>query len=1372
MAQTLTEPELIGRDGTSQAARRSEALDPGYVSVDERSIEDLLDAAREHGKKLKYYDDDNRWAGGYWSAFVGDPDLAEVVAFLKDPEKFPEGGPYRRPHFVLFLAFLELFRHAQGKLNQLTRRHLDFYYRQVLRMLPKPAVPDRVSLLFDLAPGVDQVLVPGGSLLSAGPDSLGNERLYATDRDLVVNRARVEKLSSVHVGLRFTGIAEVRERYAEKDWVLKMLEIALGHPLPGDPLPLYPDLGHVQLTLLRDFRKLLLFSRQELCLELFELRELMTLKRQSVLMEATWEGWRRIHYLLEQAGKEKRPLVPGWVLETDDLTDFAGNLDKAVDPDFSKLDQIDDFSQLGIDDIDQYYDEVLCIADFFFVSAEEFLFFMDIADPVKPETPEDRPTPEEWRQVDRILEKAHREKVYTGRRQRIEEFNKPKGTEAGFLAMVAHVLGEEVTTLSGVANRLEPYLTDMSSAFLEGVAAAVEATVPADTADLDWERVYSVLEIAWRNREQLPEPVAEKVERLNLHPAADASAIRVELGLEGELPRWRTFGRVPLAPSPEPPPSLETPAPALGWAVSSPLLALAEGTRTIRLTLGFPPESADGKQLQAFLAEHNPLRFEVSTENGPVEPETVVETVPEGETYKTYEEWIGLSGTDRPNLQGVQFTLTLGEPVAAICALPADPARPASSWPVLRLMLRQLPDEDPEDAPIDFYSQLRQVHLAAVHVAVEVSGLSTVQLQNDETALDPSKPFEPFGTSPAVGSRFLLGHPELAAKRIDRLAFNIEWMGLPKYLADHYKNYGFTGDPGFNARISWIERRVEIAAQAKVALFSTVTVNDEMVTAAKQTLTGPAVGAGPRISADRFGEDLLSWDRYLRWELNAPDFQHQAYPGVASGKAIEMAADIANLKGNATVNADDYQVNPPYTPKIKGLKIDYASSLEIVLDGTRDADADGRIFHVHPFGTSGVEPERSPQGIPLLPRYDDQGELYLGLRDVRAPQTVAVLFQLAEGSADPDLEPAKVRWSYLDGDGWQSLDDGKVLSDATRGLINSGIVEFDLPAAAPSTLLPGGLYWIRAAVARRTAAVCDTIAIHAQAATATFVDRDNAADHFRQPLPAATLSQLVKPMAEIAGVRQPYTSRGGRMAEAEETFATRVSERLRHKQRALTMWDYERLVLERFPEIYKAKCLPASLNDPGRVVVVVIPDIRHRFPFDPFEPKAPADLLASIAEYLAALAPAVASIEVRNPHYVAVKVRFSVRFQAAGNEGYYKLRLNDELNRFLSPWAYEEGADIAIGDKIYANSLVNFLDRRPYVDYVADLKLFSSDDGENFRPVTAAGEGGYAVTSARADGVLVAARTHEIDLIPEAGYEEELARGINFMKIELDFIVA
>jgi hypothetical protein len=342
--------------------------------------------------------------------------------------------------------------------------------------------------------------------------------------------------------------------------------------------------------------------------------------------------------------------------------------------------------------------------------------------------------------------------------------------------------------------------------------------------------------------------------------------------------------------------------------------------------------------------------------------------------------------------------------------------------------------------------------------------------------------------------------------------------------------------------------------------------------------------------------------------------------------------------------------------------------------------------------------------------------------------------------------------------------------------MNTGIIEFSLPPAQPNTLLSPELYWLRAAITHHSQSVCDTVALHTQAVSATFVDQNNALDHLGRALPAATITQLVAPVPEVSAVHQPYTSYGGKVAEQDSHLYTRVSERLRHKQRALTLWDYEHLLLEQFPQLYKVKCLPADLqahpDEPGRVEIIVIPDIKNKLPFNPFEPKAPADLLADIATYLADKTPSFATVTVRNAYYVPVKVRFAVRFQPGANAGFYTQLLNDELIRFLSPWAYEGSADIVIGGKIYANTLINFIEKRPYVDYVAEMKLFTSEDRRTFRMAVASPDAGYYVTTARPDGVLVTVRQHEIDMITEAGYEAATFHGINYMKIELDFVVA
>ena len=118
------------RDGTSQPGRVSAALEPGYVSVDERSAEDIVRFVREYANTLIYFGSNNE-PNGDFSAFVGSLSPRDIAAFLQDPTSFdPDRNPaLYRPHFTLFLAFLRLLADARAELNGLTRRHLDFYYR-------------------------------------------------------------------------------------------------------------------------------------------------------------------------------------------------------------------------------------------------------------------------------------------------------------------------------------------------------------------------------------------------------------------------------------------------------------------------------------------------------------------------------------------------------------------------------------------------------------------------------------------------------------------------------------------------------------------------------------------------------------------------------------------------------------------------------------------------------------------------------------------------------------------------------------------------------------------------------------------------------------------------------------------------------------------------------------------------------------------------------------------------------------------------------------------------------------------------------------------------------------------------------------------
>ncbi|MCG6901985.1 MAG: hypothetical protein LJE68_04815, partial [Rhodobacter sp.] len=135
------------------------------------------------------------------------------------------------PHYGLWLAFLSMFDKARAELNDFTGRHLDFYYEEILRLSRRGPVADHVHLLVELAKGRDAHLLPGGTLVRAGKDDFGREVSYATDEDLVVNRASVAELRAVRVDETLTG--GIARTYVRASPVAASAD-GLGEKLPED----------------------------------------------------------------------------------------------------------------------------------------------------------------------------------------------------------------------------------------------------------------------------------------------------------------------------------------------------------------------------------------------------------------------------------------------------------------------------------------------------------------------------------------------------------------------------------------------------------------------------------------------------------------------------------------------------------------------------------------------------------------------------------------------------------------------------------------------------------------------------------------------------------------------------------------------------------------------------------------------------------------------------------------------------------------------------------------------------------------------------------------------------------------------------------
>ena len=476
------------------------------------------------------------------------------------------------------------------------------------------------------------------------------------------------------------------------------------------------------------------------------------------------------------------------------------------------------------------------------------------------------------------------------------------------------------------------------------------------------------------------------------------------------------------------------------------------------------------------------------------------------------------------------------------------------------------------------------------------------------------------------------------------------------------------------------------------------------------------------------------------------DLLHTDFPGDAARAATPPSVPLP-----AGTPFTPRILNAPYTPKVQELTLDYAAeSDDSRIDDPAQAaftDTAVQFFQIDALGLAREQawlnagrPWAPQGGIGLLPAHAAAAELLVGLQGVRAGDPVSLLFQVAEATADPLAAAQKLQWSVLADNAWRTLAPGELRVDDTRSLRASGLLGFVLPreTTTSNTRLPAGVVWLRAATPAAPRAACDLIGVHANAIEVVFADQGNDPQRLALALPAGSIKKLKVPLASVKSVAQPYASFGGALREDDAALSRRAAERLRHRNRAITGWDVERLVLQAFPAVYRAKCIPhaseTSWLAAGHLMVVVVPDLRNRPSQDPLQPRVDLDTLDRIHEHLAARCGPQTRVHVRNPAYRAVQLDFKVRLRTGFGFNFYGPQIDLALQQALSPWAFDTGAELGFGGRVVRSELLDFVESLPWVDFVTDFRLVregSDRDRDEIVPDTP-------------DAILVSAAAHRI----------------------------
>jgi len=685
--------------------------------------------------------------------------------------------------------------------------------------------------------------------------------------------------------------------------------------------------------------------------------------------------------------------------------------------------------------------------------------------------------------------------------------------------------------------------------------------------------------------------------------------------------------------------------------------------------------------------------------------------------------------------EGVGFQAVLELGPGAKPVVPYDPAIHgagyATSLPVLRFRIRP-------DAQFFPYSILRCLELDRVDLEATVRGATDLVVFNKLGPVDASRPFQPFGPLPDRNAAFAFASYQAARKRLVKAWLEVEWGGLPRLPGGwhtHYLQYDqdYSGhpfqvdlsvlrdrrlwplDPGRRPQAPLFERGPEDRLRPEVTIPLNVLDHFEPLS--------PTVG-----EAD-FRRDPRQRNGVFQISLtpSRTDFGHGAYAEVLT-RAVQAAA-----RSKKPVP----QPNAPYTPVIDRMTLNYVARSSITVGSEPElgdaGDMQEKIFHDHPFGSFDLGSAFSDERFPLMPggpgaasdtrpgaRHGYDGYLYLGLEASRLEGRLSLLVQAVRSAPAEIAEAGRPVWYYLASNRWHRFSPLQVVDDSTHGFQRTGLVTLDIPGDidTDNTILPGGLYWLAVGFDELASAAFRLHSIATGGVRVVWDAREEGRSNPGIAIPPGTIQAPVEQIPGLERVLQVGPSSGGRPAEDFERLATRASERLRHKGRAVTPWDYEHLVLERFPDVSKAKCLPnteiQSYPDEarGQVLMVVVPRLRPPST-DRWRPEFFSGLeLEEIRRELQGVAPASARVTVRNPVYEELQVRCRVKLRGGVRKGQRLDRINRALVDHLAPWR-AEGRGGRFGWVVREKDVAALLYGLPFVDFVTDVSLLHVSEDKN-----------------------------------------------------------
>lgn len=825
----------------------------------------------------------------------------------------------------------------------------------------------------------------------------------------------------------------------------------------------------------------------------------------------------------------------------------------------------------------------------------------------------------------------------------------------------------------------------------------------------------------------------------------------------------------------------------IGFAISSSVLSMKEGDRSISFTFKFGLKSLTS--LVSFVEEialheklsadnafykilNNVFKVKVTTNEGWYETDS----------YNIVRHKAWSDGEIRINM-----ALETSEPAIIDYDKEIHGAGYNAHWPIFEFLISSR-------YAMYSYSYLKDLSIETCEIETDVRNVKDLSVFNDQGQLDIHMPFSPFGSNPNLGSYFILGHPEVFNRKITDLSLDIQWHNLPRVTGGfetYYKEYGeqikndsfkmgltglseFKFHPLDTASIQQFELFKENEEDGRLS----PKVKIENIDLEKLRL----VPSFKQIDISEYSSKTRTG--FLKFELIGPDmgFGVDLFPKLFSDAIVKNSTLSTSILGaKETVKVE--LPNEAFAPQIRSISLNYKANTKLTFITDRVSDnqemVNDQLYHIHPFGRQAIFEKGLPSSHKLLPQYDHEGYLILGLSELNPPATLSILFQLEYNAVNVInyTDIPKVEWSFMVNDEWIPFREGQILLDGTNNFTTSGIIELKIPSEINTEhqILPSEKYWIRASAPQNTQVLSRIQFLKTNAAKVKWNSHKPNAE-WEENISANTINGFIESNSDINAIAQPFESFGGSPGESEIGFYNRVSERLRHKNRAVIPEDFERIILNLFSQLYQVLCLTNSrypeFIKPGEVKIIVVPNITVKSDF--VLPRVDYNQLKLIEDEVKKLTTPFAKISIINPVYEKVRISCHVHFKSTVGTGEFVARLEEDLRAFICPWYNSPQLEIEFGGSIERSALLTFIESLEYVTFVTRLSVvvLHYKNGEYSISDSAAEDGKLNVLQSSTPwSVLVPDVDHDISVIDRLIHGEARETKIDTMKVGTDFVI-